>query len=34
MVEYNKVNAKLTGTQLKNWKLLLKIKQEQLWKWV
>ena len=31
MVEHNKVNVKLSDTQLKNLKMLLKIKQEQLW---
>ena len=30
MVEYNKVNVKLSDTQLKKTKMLLKIKQEQL----
>ena len=30
MVEYNKLNIKLPDTPLKNLKLLLKIKQEQL----
>ena len=30
MVEYNKVNVKLSDTQLKKQKKLLKIKQEQL----
>ena len=30
MVEYNKVNVKLSDTQLKNLKKLSKIKQEQL----
>ena len=34
MVEYSKVNVKLSDTGLKNWKLLLKIMQEQLWEWV
>ena len=30
MVAYNKVNVKLSDTQLKKLKMLLKIKQEQL----
>ena len=30
MVEYSKVNIKVTDTQLKNWKPLLKIEEEQL----
>ena len=34
MAEYNKVNVKLTDTLWKEWKLLLKVKQEQLWAWV
>ena len=32
MVEYNKVNVKLTDSQLITLKLQLKIKQEQLYK--
>ena len=32
MVEYNKVNVKLTDSQLIKLKLQLKIKQEQLYK--
>ena len=31
MVEYSKVNVKLSDNQQKNYKQLLKIKQEQLW---
>ena len=31
MVEFNKVNVKLSDAQLKKLKILLKIKQEQLW---
>ena len=31
MVEFNKVNVKLSDAQLKKLKMLLKIKQEQLW---
>ena len=31
MVEYNKVNVKLSDIQLKKLKMLLKIKQEQFW---
>ena len=34
MVEYSKVNVKLTDTQLKILKTVVKIKQEQLWEWV
>ena len=34
MVEYSKVNVKLTDTQLKKLKTVVKIKQEQLWEWV
>ena len=35
MVEYSKVNVKLTDAQLKkNKKPLSKIKQVQLWEWV
>ena len=30
IIEYNKVNVKLSDTQLKKLKILLKIKQEQL----
>ena len=30
MVEYNKINVKLSDTQLKKKKMLLQIKQEQL----
>ena len=31
MAEYNKVNLKLSDTQLKKSKNVVKIKQEQLW---
>ena len=31
MAEYNKVNLKLSDTQLKKLKNVVKIKQEQLW---
>ena len=34
MVEYSKVNVKLTVTQLKKLKTVVKIKQEQIWEWV
>ena len=37
MVEYNKVNVKLSGRQLKKLKTCqkaVKKKQEQLWEWV
>ena len=30
MVEYSKINIKVTDEQLKNWKPLLKIEEEQL----
>ena len=30
MVEYSKVNIKVTDKQLKNWKALLKIEEQQL----
>ena len=34
MDKYSKVKVKLPDTQLKNWKLLLEIIQEQLQEWV
>ena len=34
MVEYGKVNLKLSNSQLNKLKYALRIKQEQLWKWI